>query len=322
MPTLDEIMGAKTSFAADAATGVQVLSDMGEVVFDKYNRVVLPLDGYVFWVKDADPETSITVSGSFHYNTDTRQEEAANYSASMCVFTALSEVEDLRAIAPGVAYIATLGLMTFAFSSRGYFYKKADLFHYRGFATFSDVLTQVVPSGTDLHVDEVIVNNSLPLWLLFNTYMMSYGFQTSGVTAYPSFLVPDNLEPPYAAIHVVPESTLAIGGAPRLSYAPGNNEDLVSSQLVQERVRVTLYGTRNFSATAYLNFVNQFTLDTKDVLGIMNQPTVQDLKRTQSELSVIAQKKVIEFQVNYYQSSVYDIARQLIEHAGVTFNLG
>ncbi len=53
MPTMDEILGggAKTSAGANAATGIQVLSEMGEITFNRYVRVVLPSDGYVFWVK-------------------------------------------------------------------------------------------------------------------------------------------------------------------------------------------------------------------------------------------------------------------------------
>lgn len=318
MATLDEVMGAKTSFAADAATGVQVLSDMGQVVFDRYSRVVLPLDGYVFWVKDADPTTSITVPGSFHYSTDFRQEPANNYAASMCVFTALTEVNDLRDIAPGVAYISTQGNMKFAFSSRGYFYKTADLYHYRGFATFSDILTQVVDSGTDLHADEVIVSNSLPLWLAFNTFEMPYNFQTSGVTAYPASLVPDNLEPPFASVNIPPELTTAIGGSPRLTQQA---EQLVSSQLVRDTVQVTLVGLRNADVLAYVNYVCQYSLWTKNVLGIMNQPVPRNESRTQPELRVIGQKVTVEFQVNYYMSAIYEVAQELIRHVTTTYNI-
>lgn len=396
MPTLDEVTGAKTSFAADAATGVQVLSDMGTVVFDKYNRTVLPLDGYVFWVQDADPTTSITVPGSFHYDTDFRQTESNNYAASRCVFSSLTEVNDLRDIAPGTCYIATQGSLIFAFSSRGYFYKTADLYHYRGFATYNDVLTQVVPSGTNLDPADVIVTDSLPIWLSFNTYTAAYRFTSAGITSYPSFLVPDNEEPPFAAVHVLPESTQAIGGAPRLKSAPpvaaitslvwangivtatttaphgirtpaalltvsgavpvgyngtfpcrltgastftyplaanpgaettpgawssalAGTPGLSHDQLVQERVRVTLYGVRNNEALEFIDFVNQYTLDNPGVMGIMNQPVPRDEKRIQNELRVLGQMKTIEFQVNYYQSAAFDIAQQLIKQATVSY---
>jgi len=42
---------------------------------------------------------------------------------------------------------------------------------------------------------------------------------------------------------------------------------------------------------------------------------MQDDKRTQSELGVIATKKVIEFEVSYYQMRANSVARSLITSA-------
>jgi hypothetical protein len=50
----------------------------------------------------------------------------------------------------------------------------------------------------------------------------------------------------------------------------------------------------------------------------MNMPVMQDAKQSQREFGIIAQKKVITFQVSYYQSTVNNIARKLIEHAFIT----
>ena len=46
-------------------------------------------------------------------------------------------------------------------------------------------------------------------------------------------------------------------------------------------------------------------------------PTVRDEKRAQSELLILAQKKTIEFEIDYYQCAARNIARQLIENATV-----
>lgn len=335
MPTLDEIFSAKTSAAADAATGVQVLSQSQEMTFDKYVRVILPSDGYVFWVRadllsesallnatvlnrvplnlaprvTSSENNTLTVQGSFHWDANSRQEEAQNYTATQVVFTALSEVEDLRTIAPGVSYICRYDGMTFAFNSQGYFYKQVDLYHYRGMAVYSDLLTQVVDSMGLVDLGSQVVSNSLPIWLSMNTYRALYGITASGVSLYPSMLVPDNLRPPYGAVHVIPESTTPVASAPRLGRT------LSHSQLVQERVRVTFSGVRHSEAMDFLDFVGQFTLDT-DSLGLMNSPVVADQRsRAQSELNIIAQRKVMEFQVNYYQNRSRDVARQLIRSA-------
>jgi len=43
-----------------------------------------------------------------------------------------------------------------------------------------------------------------------------------------------------------------------------------------------------------------------------------DDKKVQSEFQIISQKKTMILQVNYYQNRARNIARQLIEHAGIT----
>jgi len=47
----------------------------------------------------------------------------------------------------------------------------------------------------------------------------------------------------------------------------------------------------------------------------MNSPIPRDAKRGQTEFSVLAQKKVIDFEVDYWQRRSRDQARQLIRQA-------
>ena len=335
MPTLDEVLGnpKNSSFAANAATGVQVLSDDQELVFDLYVRTVLPADGFVFYVKASmlsrsalvgalklnsvnlnqagkilsGASNSITVSGSFHYNAVKRQEEALEYTAVEAVFTSLTEVNDLRDVAPGTAYICTSKGMTFAFGSQGYFYKKADLFHYRGTAVYSDLLTQVVDNVGLANLSSQVVSNSLPIWLGFNSYKTFYGFKSAGVPLSPSMQLPFNLAPPFGSVHVLPETTQGVASAPRLS------PDMSHSQFCSETVRVTFSGVRNNEALDFMDFVNQFTLDT-EAFGLRNIPTIRDEKaRTQPELGISAQRKTAMFEINYHQHRARQMSRQLIK---------
>jgi hypothetical protein len=140
-----------------------------------------------------------------------------------------------------------------------------------------------------------VVSNSLPIWLSINRLF----------PVFPSFLVPDNVRPPYATAHVLPESQRALQGAVHFDRRS------TGTQLVSEKVRVTLYGVRNDTALDYVKEVNLFTI-LKEAMGVMNMPVVRDEKRTQSELTVIAMKKSVEFEINYYQRRVNDLARQLI----------
>lgn len=336
MPSVEEALNFRGPMAADLSEGVKAISENQEITFTLYRRVVLPLDGYVFWVK-ADllgstamyntlgmnqdtalnqgqkvsaPAKTISVQGSLHYATDTRQEEAESYGANRVVFTALNPVNDLNQLGPDELYIGEFQGIRFAFSTRSSYYDQAKLQHYIGFAVYADMATQVIDNVAQLDTRSVIVSNSLPIWLSLNNYAPFYGF-ANPVTLYPSFLVPGNLVPPYGAVHIGPD-TEALSAAPRL------DRKLSHSQLVQERVKITLWGLRNFNAMDFVDCVNQFSLD-HDTLGIMNTPTIRDEKRTQTELNTIAQKKSVEYQVNYYQSTARNIARQLIASAIPTF---
>lgn len=332
MPTAAEAVGAKTPLASDLAEGVKAIASNQKITFRRYVRLVLPADGYVFWVKaELLSESAIfnaarlngtpfnspasvsrvtktkIVTGSLHYATDTRQEEAETYAVNRVVFTAPSEVEDLNAIAPNELWLAEFQGVRFAFTGRKAFYKQADLYHYFGDAVYADMEPQIVDRPEQFDAKSVIVSNSLPIWLSMNGYDRPawLPFAPPPATFYPSFLVDDNIRPPFVSVHVVPDSTKAIGGAPVLGRT------LSHSQLASERVRLTIWGLRNDEAQTLVDFVNQFTLET-DLIGIMNQPILRDEKRTQSELSTIAMKKVIEFDVSYYQTAARDVARQTI----------
>jgi hypothetical protein len=322
---------AKTELGGDLAEGIKSLSLNQKITFTLYVRAVLPLDGYVFWLrsdllatppistemaaaigtiaKSAMQRPTLEVQGSLHYATDTRQEEAETYAANRMVFTSLTEIQELNAIAPNLLYIGEFQGQRFGFSTRSSFYRQADLYHYVGFAVYPDMETQLIDEVVDFDTTEVIVTNSLPAWLALNTYDPPYGFSMpAGLTLFPSFLSPQNIDPPFGTVHIVPETTRGLAMAPYLTKTSSH------SQLCAERVRVTLWGTRNDIALDFIDCVNQYSLDTA-AFGLTNVPTMRDEKRTQSELAVIGMKKTVDFDITYHQYNINDIARQLIVNA-------
>ena len=124
--------------------------------------------------------------------------------------------------------------------------------------------------------------------------------------------MPTNLVPPYGVVHIDPGSTEAVLGTPYLDQTLGH------WQLATERVRVTIYGSRNSEAAEFFDFVNQFSYD-QNLIGLRGTPIMRDEKRTQSELTVLAMKKTIEFDVNYQQHAARSLARQLINNAIVSY---
>lgn len=310
-----EAAAAKGELAAGLAEGVNTLSRNQEVVFTKYVKTILPADGYVFWVKASildtpPPVTSITVRGSLHYSTDQVQREDETFGLNKVVFTSLEFIEPFNEISSTILWVATFEDIRFAFNARRMYYKQADLHHYVGDAVYPALATQLIDDPADISTEQV-VSNSLPIWLT----LTGSGVLATPIPVYPSFLVSENIEPPYIAVHITPEGTQALATAPVIE--PNSTH----WQLASDRVRVTLYGLRNSQALDWFDYVLDF-MGGGDALGLQNIPTVRDDKRTQSEMTVLAMKKTVEFQVSYYQNVARDIARQYILTCIPTITLG
>ena len=322
MASAVEAATAKPQLGAGLAQGVETLSGNEQVTFTLYVKLVLPLDGYVFWVNAAlltdsalynasqynkllynnypegVPSRQLVASGSFHFSSDVQMLEDRQTVFNHTTFTSLVEIADFNLINPQFQYIATYQGMRFAFNRRENFYKQADLYHYRGDALYSVMTTQVIDTMTGFDTQSVIVSNSLPIWLSLNQFFPMY----------PSYLVDQNITPAYAAVDINPSLTTALQDFPLLD--PDSNP----FQLVKDTVKITMYGIRNHEALNFVQYILDYSRNT-DNIGLMNMPVLQDEKMTQSELGIMAQKKTITFEVSYFQTTVNDIARQLIEHA-------
>lgn len=319
-----EVAGAAGQMKSDLFAGLDVVDLDQTITFVKYNRIVLPADGSVFWMR-ADqfmasillntatlnrvtpnqPRTiatlaaTITAQGSLHHTTVNRQSEDESSSTNRMIFTSKVSVNDLNEIAPDSMYLATVDGLRFIFSTRSMWYKQAGLYHYSGDAVYPALASQIIESAHDLQALGTVVSNSLPIWLTLNDYF----------DLYPSYLVPDNIVPPYASVHIDEDSTTP------LQSAAWHDRTGTRWQLVKDVVRVTTYGIRNDMIMDWLDLVQQFALDHPTVMGIMNSPVPRDAKRGQTEISALAQKKVITLEVSYYQSRVQNISRQLIHEA-------
>lgn len=352
----NEALGGKTPIGADLDAGVDLLSMQQTITFQKYVRLVLPLDGYVFWVKVgvASPSALLNVMelnqvtlnqageepspskfiarGSLHYATDSRQTEASNISTNRVVFTALQPVQDLNQIGSDELYIGTFDgpapgqlqtgptgttAIRFAFSSRSSFYKQANLWHYVGYAIYPTMETQIIDNPQLLDTTKLIVSNSLPLWLNFNHYN-------------PTWPVP--VPRPRVSFYpsfLVPDNKRPAYVAVHID--PANTEaqqsqPFMSSMtdsyvLARDRVTLTLYGCDNQVASDIRDSLLQYSFDT-ELWGVMNIPVIADDKEGQNEINTLAQKKKMVFDVSYNQAAIRNVARQLIESCVPTVFVG
>jgi hypothetical protein len=315
MATLDEI-GRDTGIRGALTGAVEGLDLNQEIEFVVYTRVVLPLDGYVFWLPTG---TRKKFRGSLHYSQEIEQNEDETVGLATVQFTSEGHIEDFSAVPPNTLYVAKHGTWRYAFSQQTWRYEQAGIYHYYGQQITPALASQLLDKPDQIDPDQVVVSNSLPIWLSLNGYVSPFvdGFSNPGVTLYPSFAVPPNLPsvPPYGSVHIEPSATQALTAAPYLSPTTRSHY-----QLCEDTVRITLYGMQNNAALDFIDMVNAFSVN-YGTLGIMNIPTVRDGKRTQPAIEALAMQKVIDFRVSYYQSRVNEIARQLIKIALVTFQV-
>lgn len=339
MATIDE--ATSQSGSSDKAAGliaaIALISGEQTYTFDLYKRVVLPIDGYVFWVKaselpnyigrsevgalyrrtsfgtrlydalfqQADPTPEqlqryhFSINGSLHVSQEMHQESETTYVAQNISFTTKTQVIYFESVAPDELYILTIpNVGRVAFGNQRNRYTLAGLWHYHGKAVYSTMATQIVEDISYINPTQEIVSNSLPYWLALST---------PSVPVYPSYLSPKNLTPPYITADI--KSTEAIQ-----SY-PLYDDQLTQGQLVTDTIEFTMFGLNNSAAMDFQLAV--LSNSENGEYGIQNMPVPVDMKSNQTEFQVIAQKKTMTLQADYYQYKARVFARRLIEQATI-----
>jgi hypothetical protein len=372
--------------------GVETISAHQTVTFTKYYRVILPMDGYLFWVNanilsgnsgepnvpplntampnqpampngptrfyqpgaysgnSAEPGVpegntaqfnqpqmfspmggtahrpgTITVAGSLHYDIERHQITDQTYDINRVTFTSESAISDFDEVGPNCMFLgsfnipdASEGVIRFSFDRRQNFYQQSDLFHYIGDAVYPDMETQIIDNLNGFDTRNVIVSNSLPIWLAFNQMAPPFPYPSrQNVPLYPSFLVPDGIQPPYGVINIPPDATEPLALAPTIDPFNGSHY-----QLSKDRVEITFLGLRNFNVQDFIDYVDVMAAQDNAPFGVMRQGLARDEKRFQNEISAIAMKKTVVYEVNYLQSRVRDVAEQFIKKVNVDYIIG
>ena len=324
---VDDLPVGATAIHDALAAGVDVLSGQQTVGFVPYVRTVLPVDGFVFWLNASlltpaqraqhgleSADSVFVENASLHYASVGHMVEDESIAIRRVDLTSQTQITAFAEIAPDVLYVGSwstpLGTFRFTFSQRSTFYQQASLFHYVGDAVYPTFVAQLIDSNDQFDRRQV-VSNSLPIWLSMLRRVPYVTLTAISLPLYPAFLVPINLVPPYGAVDIPPSSTRAIASAAWLG------RDASRWQLTYERVRLSLYGLRNEQVMDLLDYVIEWAANTGNI-GISNSPVVQDDHRQQVELTALAQKKTIEFEVNYNQQRCREIARMLISDVLLT----
>ena len=283
--------------------GVEAVSETRprQFKFKVYSRVILPLDGYVFW----QPTVEIGATGSLHFAQEIVQNEDETLGYATVRFTSEKQITEFSSAIDSL-FIASVDGFRYVFSQQLGFYEEAGLWHYFGHSVQPAMASQLLDTPGAIDPTRAVVSNSIPLWLALNNYATIYwDWFTNSVPIYPSELVTPNLVPPYAAVHIPQEATRALQAAPLLTRNRSHY------QLAADSCRVTLYGLQSDEAEDFLDCVLQYSVNSAN-FGVMNMPIVRDGKRKQEELTAVAMQKFIDVDISYNQARVADVARQLI----------
>jgi len=289
--------------------GLEQLDLNQEVKFQVYSRVVLPIDGYVFW----SPLNTVCFKGSLHFSQEIQQSQDETVGYATVTFTSENEIAEFSAAPTDTIYVAWHEGFRFAFTGQQGFYKQADVWHYVGNSVYPALTSQLLDRPGAIDPKQAVTSNSLALWLALNSYRSIYydGFSNK-VVLYPSYLVSPNMVPPYGVVHIGPEDTRALQAVP---YLDRNRNHY---QLAADRVRITLYGLQNNAALDFMDCVNQYSVDTGN-FGVMSMEIMKDGKRTEPSLEALAMQKFLDYEVSYNQARVAAVSRQLILSAMPTY---
>lgn len=311
---------AKGQMASVLSEGLKTISESQEVTFSLYVRLILPLDGFLFWVK-ADLLTplalaqlgiapinttvplSVSAQGSLHWMTTSQQTDITSQGLNNVLFTTSQKIDEFNSVDADSMYIGEVDGAPFSFSWMGNRYEQADLYHYRGESIYPVMRSQMITSLDGFNPQALVVSNSLPIFLSLNAAIAG-----TALRIYPAYLVPQNVKPPFLVVDV--KNTRPLQMAPLMPQR---------AQHVMDTVRVTLFGFNNDQALLYTDYiVNQALL--YEEFGISNCPAPVDDKMNQRELNAIAMKKHIDFELNYYQQTSSDIAVRYISEVFVNWN--
>src|SRR6266478_2297423 len=94
--------------------GLEALDLNQEITFQAYTRVVLPVDGYVFW----QPTVQLVVKGSLHFSQEMQQNEDETVVVDTVLFTSECKIVQFEDAPPNTIYVAGCGKFRYAFSQQ------------------------------------------------------------------------------------------------------------------------------------------------------------------------------------------------------------
>ncbi|QDH14152.1 hypothetical protein E3E12_08070 [Formicincola oecophyllae] len=285
------------------------------ITFRQYRRMVLPLDGHVFWVATGTTQTLAATLNAATSAVQTAQETASPTALTLTI-NASDDLKPFTARAQGLLWVGTWQGQDFAISNASTSDLNAGSVLYSGQTITAPFAAQFVDDASQLDNKALLTSSCLPAFLAMPsqpTPLTKSCPWPEGVPVFPSFAVPDDQPTPYIAVCCRPKTLAPVSMAPSHDAA-----SKTSSQIVREGVRLTLMGLDNQQACQVRDYVRQWALGHDSVLGVVNSPVIRDRPQKNPATATQAVRKTIDFTVMYPQRAMADIAMGLIKAAAAT----
>jgi hypothetical protein len=262
-------------------------------IFRKFLRRRALADGRVFIVlatllpeDKTEGDHEYNIMGVMHYDNDVKQNVDETPTRNLVVF-ACDRPVPFWGVAGDSEYISSSvgdGLQYIVFDRQTQTFQQSGIHQYTGRELFPANRSQIIETGEQLQrLLNVTVSNSLPKLLKIAPDRVKF----------PSYLIPSDLTPPYIVVHVDTASTTP------LHWAPTVDRTGSEYQHMRETVYFICYGLDDQEVSAFTREIRDWCEAPSHEMGLTVAPTVQESLRTQSELNILAMKKVIKMEVNY-----------------------
>ncbi|GBQ08825.1 hypothetical protein [Saccharibacter floricola] len=307
-----EINNNKTPLGESLGRAISNISYGGEIYFQEYRKITLPLDGFLFWIKT---ENKFSIPGSLHISTRNTKNEYQNYDLSQIVLSTSEKINKFHQKDSNYILVGIIDGLEFLIGAQKESYQPSALFHYSAESIPPSFRSQFIHTEAELDDYHPVISSSLPIFLALphiGSPALGWCPWPKDVPIFPSFSSPDNQEPPYIIIHNDPHSAQPVGLG---TVDPTTG---ASTQMMTEKVKLTLIGLPHQKASNIRDYIRHWALLHPDTLGITNIPVIVDEKSTLDEISALSMMKHLEFDVMYIQNTARDCAFKLIEHAKMT----
>lgn len=299
-------------YAGALQDGLDTVRQGQTISFITYERVILPYDGFVYWVKTGNEQT--LVASMVHDENELHHEDQNFRNDSGLIITTTEPLLDFSQDGLDTMSVFEYNNNLYVLRKTGYNSEQSGLFHNIARVIEPALRSILLDSKDDFLKKKAQFTNSIGLFVLLSCGY--FEFVSIDYPIYPEWLVPLNKKPPYITVGVTETEALNNG-----FNTVNVDNSLFLVKPAKDYVDINLYGLDNNEALNFLVKLERWSLFYKKI-GFLNMPRIKDEQLAQNEIGSLAQKKIIELEIFYYQGGDMDddLHNQMIDQVLLNIN--